>query len=66
MEWIPTVHSWGSASPRTPEEWASAGGIGLLGSALLVEGCPLDVKSLHSLLGMARSSLPGLEPRGES
>ena len=55
----------GSAPPRTPEGRASAGGIGLLVSALLVEGCPLDAKSLHPLLGMARSSLPGRELRGE-
>lgn len=66
MEWIPTVQSWGSAPPRSPEGWASAGGIGLRVSALLVEGCPLEAKSLHPLLGMARGSLPGQEPRGES
>ena len=47
MEWIPTVQSWGSAPPRSPEGWASAGGIGLRVSALLVEGCPLEAKSLH-------------------
>lgn len=63
---IPFTHSWGSASPRNSPN-TPAGGIGLLVSALLVKGCHPDVKPLHLLLGMARSSLPGrAEGRAES